>query len=350
MVPVRDSATAKKLIDSVEGLIKAGQNFDSVCAKLSEDQGSKTKGGVYDKVPSGQMVEEFNDFIFGNPVGTKGIVKTIFGYHYIEILTQKGSSPAYKIAYLSNQIIPSNETDNNASNQANLFAGDSRDQKSFMDNYEKKLKPKGIQLNNYPGIKPNEYKITGLGNSRSFIKDIYKAKQGEVLQPTRVGDNYVVAVVTEVFKEGTQSIATARNGIEPILRRKKKAEQIIKKIGKVSTVEAVATTLGKPVEVADSIRMTGTQSPILSNEPTVIGAAFNSANRGKVVPDAIEGLNAVYVIRIDNVAATAVVNANVAEQQKNMYMQAKQMAAYNNTALTALTKEASIADKRNDHY
>ena len=36
------------------------------------------------------MVPEFNDFIFGNPVGSKGIVKTEFGYHYIEILSQKG--------------------------------------------------------------------------------------------------------------------------------------------------------------------------------------------------------------------------------------------------------------------
>ena len=349
LVPVRDTATAKKLIDSVQGLIKAGQSFDSVCAKLSED-GTKDKGGVYENVTTGQMVEEFNDFIFGNQVGTKGIVKTIFGYHYVEILSQKGSAAAYKIAYLPIPVIASNETDNNASNQANLFAGDSRDLKSFDANYEKNLKPKGIQRGIGTDIKPNAFEVLGLGASRTFIKEIYKAKRGEVLQPTRVGDNYVVAVVTDVFEEGTQSVSTARAVVDQILRKEKKAEQIIKKIGKITTLEAVASLLGKQIEVADSVRMTESRSPALGNEPRVSGAAFNPDNKGKVVPEAIEGINAVYVIRVDSVSATAVGDANVAEQRKSRYQQTKQMAQYNNTVLVALRNNAKITDKRADRY
>ena len=94
-----------------------GSPFDSL-AKLSDDdpegenpQRGKYKGGIYDGVTAGGMVPEFNDFIFGNPVGTKGVVKTEFGYHYIEILSQKGGSPAYKIAYLALPIEASQETD-----------------------------------------------------------------------------------------------------------------------------------------------------------------------------------------------------------------------------------------------
>jgi len=101
--PVRDSASARKLIDSIQTAIRNGSSFDSL-VKLSEDPGSKEKGGLYEKVTAGGMVPPFNEFIFGNPVGTKGIVKTEYGYHYVEILSQKGSSPAYKIAYLSQQI------------------------------------------------------------------------------------------------------------------------------------------------------------------------------------------------------------------------------------------------------
>ena len=33
----------------------------------------------------------FNDFIFDHKVGESGVVKTEFGYHYIEILSQKGT-------------------------------------------------------------------------------------------------------------------------------------------------------------------------------------------------------------------------------------------------------------------
>ncbi|MEI9808223.1 MAG: peptidylprolyl isomerase [Bacteroidota bacterium] len=67
MYPVRDSAAAKKLIDSIQTAIRSGSNFDSLCAKLSEDQGSKDKGGKYEKVESGRMVSEFNDFYFRQP-------------------------------------------------------------------------------------------------------------------------------------------------------------------------------------------------------------------------------------------------------------------------------------------
>jgi peptidyl-prolyl cis-trans isomerase D len=353
-VELRDTITAKKLIDSIQTAIRNGSNFDSVCAKLSDDPGSKDKGGVYDNVPSGQMVAAFNDFIFENPVGTKGVVKTEFGYHYIEILSQKGSSPAYKIAYIPKQIIASTETDNNASNQANLFAGDSRDQKSFDDNFEKNLKPKGMVKGLEVGIVPTAAQIQGLGVSRTFVKNIYKAKRGEVLQPERIGENYVVAVVTEINEEGTLSVAKARISVEPLLRNKKKAEQIKQKIGKVTTLEAAASVLGKQPETIDSLRMSGSSgSASLGNEPRVIGAAFNPLNRGKVIPEAIEGSSGIYVIRVDNVTATAVANANVAEQRKAMYQQMKQFVENPRSGaypVNILRKNATIKDKRAAHF
>ena len=109
----------------------------------------------------------------------------------------------------------------------------------------------------------------------------------------------------------------------------KKAEILQKKIGTVSTLEAAAAALGgKTIEVADSIRLSGTQTSIVASEPKVIGAAFNPANKGKVVPQVIEGSSGVYVIRVDNVTATAVANANVAEQRKAKYQENKMRSAY----------------------
>ena len=90
--------------------------------KYSEDAGSKEKGGKYEMFPQAQMVGPFNDFSFDNSVGTKGVVKTDFGYHYIEVLKQTPRSPAYKIAYLSKAILPSSETIGAASAAAAAFA------------------------------------------------------------------------------------------------------------------------------------------------------------------------------------------------------------------------------------
>ena len=343
--PIRDSLLAKKTIDSIQTAIRNGSNFDSVCAKLSDD-GTKDKGGVYENVYSGQMVAPFNDFIFLNPVGSKGVVKTEFGYHYIEVLSQKGSDPAYKIAYLPTEIVASQETDNTAMNKANQFAGDSRDQKSFDETFEKTLKPQGIVKGLGMNIGPNDPQVQGLV-SRTFVKNIYSAKKGEVLKPERIGNDYVVAVVTEVLSEGTKSVSSARLSIEPLLRNQKKAEMLKKKIGKVTTLEAAASVLGKPIETIDSIRMSLKTTSALGYEPKVTGAAFNPSNKGKVVPEALDGINGVYVVRVESVSATPVTEGNVADQRKALYQQAKQSGA---NPLNALRSAATIKDKRADRY
>lgn len=352
--PVRDSATAYKLADSIRIAISKGSPFDSLCAQFSDDDGSKQKGGVYDKVVAGGMVAEFNDFIFGHPTGAKGIVNTQFGSHYVEILSQKGSSPAYKVAYLSQPIEASDETEATANNEAASFANSSRDQKSFDANAEK-LKSQGINKLFAPNIVPTAYEIQGLGISRPFIKSIYEAKAGEVLQPERVGENWVVAIVTEVNKKGTMPVAKARPLVEPLLKNRKKAELIKKKLGAITTLEAAAAAWGgKVIETADSLRFNDRLPMAIGFEPKVVGAAFNAANRGKVVTTAIEGANGVYVIRVDNVTATAVVNANVAEQRKlkqqqaTMQMQQMMMQGMdpNMINLTGLREAANIKDNR----
>ena len=240
---VRDTATAKTRIDSIQTAIRNGSNFDSLVVSLSDDPGSKDKGGVYENVPSGQMVSTFNDFIFLNGVGSKGVVKTEFGYHYIEILSQKGGGTGYKIAYLPKEIIASQETDSKAQNDANVFAGDSRNVKSFDETFEKNWKPKGYVKGIATDIKRVGGNVMGLGYSRQFVRDIYAASAGDVLKPERIDDNYVVAVVVEVLKEGTVGVAKARPQVEPLLMNKKKAEVIKKKIGNITTLEAASTAL-----------------------------------------------------------------------------------------------------------
>jgi peptidyl-prolyl cis-trans isomerase D len=323
MMQVRDDSAAKHLADSVRNLLSAGKPFDSLVRQFSEDPGSKDKGGVYENVTTGQMMAEFNDYIFTHHTGEIGVVKTDFGYHIIEILSQKGSSPAYKIAYFSAPIESSTETDNTANNAASSFAADSRDEKSFNENVDKKLKSKGINKLVAQDIHPNDFSVQGLGYSRELVKEIYKADKGDVIQPVRVGENYVVAVITEVDKPGVQSVAKARSMVEPVIRNKKKADQIKKKLGKISTLEAASAAIGQPVTPADSLRFNG-NNPALGFESRVIGAAFNPENKGKVVPEAIEGQSGVYVLRVEAISATAIDNANVQDQRNALRQQARQ--------------------------
>lgn len=361
-----DSVAASRRLDSAIGLINSGQNIVTVMKAVSEDTMASSADEGIMKFSANQIQDkqrfdqDFAKFIlFDGKKGQRKKIRTQYGYHYIEIVEQKNIEPHYKIAFFSKRIVPSDDTETRASNDANRFAGDSRDMKSFDANIEKDLKPRGILKAFASNIKPNDYYIPGFsGMSRSFIRSIYDAKKGEVIQPQLIGDKYVVAIVTEVLEEGTQPVGIARAMAEPVLRNKKKADQIKQKIGKITSLEAAATALNTTIETADSVRFLG-MSPAIGFEPKVIGASFNPANTGKVVTEPLEGQSGVYVLRVDNLIATSVVAGDVEEQKRMMEAQARQRAAgapdYTGQQqppphLMVLRKVSKIKDKRSKFY
>jgi peptidyl-prolyl cis-trans isomerase D len=296
---VRDDSTAKKLIDSIKSAIAGGVSFDEMVQKYSDDAGSKANGGKYEMFAQAQMVGPFNDFSFDNSVGAKGVVKTDFGYHYIEVLKQTPRSPAYKIAYLSKAILPSSETIGVASAAAAAFASASKDVKSFNE--------QAVKLNKqaFPatGIKAMDYEIPGIGESRTLVRWIYEKDINAISEPIEVGDSYFVAVITGEDKVGLASVASVKPQIEGILRDQKKAIQI-KQNFKGNTIEEIAASAKTIVQPADSINFNYSMIPGIGNEPKLVGAAFNKSLLNK--PSApIAGNAGVFVISVKSQGAKA---------------------------------------------
>ncbi|MBP8244749.1 MAG: SurA N-terminal domain-containing protein [Chitinophagaceae bacterium] len=355
-----DDSIASRRIDSIKLAINSGANWDSMVQKYNppSDGSRQNKGEMTfssTEIQGPNFAREFGQFILlDGKVGERKVVKTSFGYHFIEIMSAIKPSTHYKVAYLPKEIIASQETDNAALNEANSFAAESTDLKSFDDSYEKKLKAKGFQKGIATDILRASTSIRGLENaSRSFVKDIYAAKKGEVLKPERVDNSYVVAVVTEALEEGTMSTARARAaGAETEVRVKKKGELLKKKIGTVTTLEDAIAKLGglKQIEPIDSLRIYGSN---LSYEPKVIGAAFNPANKGKVVPEVLVGKQGVYVIRVEDQSSIAVPAEDINAVRQSRYQQAKQSLGNQysqNNPLTILRNAADIKDKRSERF
>jgi len=354
-----DSVASAK-IDSVKRAIESGANWGEMVTKYNpQTDGSRQNAGEMTfsstQIQDAGFAPEFAKFIlFDGRPGERKVVKTSFGYHYIEIQSFIKPTIHYKVGYLPREIVACQETDNSALNQANEFAAESKDHKAFETNYEKKWKAKGAIRNQAPNIASWSSEIPGLGLSRGFIRAIYDAELGEVLKPERVENNYVVAAVTEVLEEGTMPVEKARASVEPLLRNRKKADVLQAKVGKVTTLEAAAAAWGgKAVEVADSLRMTGGPNTSLGFEPRVIGTAFNTANLGKVVNTAIPGMNGVFVVRVDQQSTTPVVAGDIQEQRKARTEQAKQALANQyspNNPLSILRNAAEIKDERSKRY
>lgn len=297
--PIMDDSTAHKKADSILAAIKAGADFGAMAKQFSTDPGSKDKGGLYPAISYGQMVPEFNDFVFNKPVGSKDVVRTQFGYHVIEVVGNKGMSPAYRIAFVAKEIIPSETTITNANLEANKASAE-KDAKK-LDAYVKK---NGLQKIDVPNIvKENDYMLGNLQDARQVINWAFKANPGEVSEPFSLGDQFVVAIVDRVYKKGTQDVQTARPLAENSVREEKKAAAIIAKLGANPTLESAAAAYGKQVMIAgadSSLTFTSFSIKDIGQEPKLIGASFNTAYQAKVSP-AIAGKTGVYLLKVNSI-------------------------------------------------
>jgi peptidyl-prolyl cis-trans isomerase D len=321
--PLMEDSVAKKKIDSIRNLIeKGGQRFDSLAAHLSDDKSSAVKGGSVGWFGPNMMVKEFQDFAFGHKVGDKGVVKTQFGWHYIEVTGQKNFEPGDKVAYLSRKIEASRETDQAASGLASQFAGESRDARAFEDNLQKRH----LQRLVAPDITPGAINIIGVGPNRQLVRWIYDAELGNVSEPFPIGDKYVVALLTEINKAGTMSASQARSRVEPILRNRKKAELITKKLGNPASLDAAAASSGQILMHADTVDFANGSIPNAGREPKVVGASFDKSLAGKQASAPIAGNGGVFVIRVEKVGALSNPNGDMQQQRYAMEQQQRQIA------------------------
>jgi len=337
---IMEDSVAKKRIDSIQLAIEHGARFDSMAAKLSDDQGSKATGGDLGYFASGRMVKEFDDYCFNGKKGETKVVKTQFGYHLIEIEDQKNFNPAYKIAYLSKTISPSQATDENASGLASQFASESRNAKSFDDNLKKRNYNKLLATD----IKPNDMNVAALGSSRQLVKWIYGADKGDVSEVFTIDNKYVVATVTEINAEGIMSPAKARPRVEYIIRNEKKGEVIKKKIGTANTLESIAAATSQQVQKADSLNSSSPSFPNAGQEGKVGGYAFYAAAKGKVSAP-LAGNGGVYSIRTENIYAKSNSAASI-DQQRSTFIQNQRMAVNRGVMEAALKKASKVKDSR----
>ncbi|QNA44628.1 peptidylprolyl isomerase [Lacibacter sediminis] len=345
---IMSDSAALKLIDSIKNAVNGGANWGEMVKKYNPlSDGSRENNGEMtfsaNQVQQPNFAKEFADFILlDGKVGERKVVKTSFGYHYIEIMEQKKIEPAYKVAYFSRAVQPSDETISTASTAAAQFAAEARNAKQFEEAItKKKLVPRVAE------IRPTDYSIIGLGGARNLVKWVYENKVGNVSEPTTLGDKVVVALIAEEKEEGIPDAKTARIQVESIVRNQKKAAEIVGKIGNNRDLNQIATSFKTNVLRADSISFFSPFIPGVGMEPKVTGAAFNPAVKGKS-SEPIAGNTAVFVIRTENVGLQPAGNAAYIDRRLQMEGGMKQNAA--NAALQALRKAAKVKDRRIKFY
>jgi peptidyl-prolyl cis-trans isomerase D len=299
-------------------------------------------------IQSDNFARPFGDFLLNENGETKKVVKTQFGWHYIEILEKKDFQPSYKIAFMAKEIAPSDETINNANTEAIKLSGYAKNKKSF-DEYVAKHGLKEVDVPT--PIKENDYQLGTLQDARTIVKWAFDAKEGQVSEPFSLKDDFVVAIVDRRLKEGLPAPDVARPMVEGIIMNNKKADIIKKKLNNPSTLDAAAAAYNSQVLTTGEDSTLTFDAQIINgigHEPKVAGAAFNKNYQTKVSP-AIAGNSGVFVIKVDGVFAKEPVNEAMQKLQLNDEANRNVQAALSES-FQELKKTADIKDYRSKFF
>lgn len=349
--PTIDTAVAHKRIDSIAAAIASGASFDALEAQYSSDEAAhKEKGVMTFDIATIQNKDnfavEFGDFLLNEKGETRKTVRTNFGWHYIEILEKKNPAPAYKIAYVSKEILASDETVNAASLQANKLSGENRNIKAF-DAYIKKNNLENLKVELPTIVKENDFQVGGLSDARQLVRWAFEAKEGDVSEPFSIGDQYVVAAVKKIQPKGLPDASSARPMVETLVRNEKKAEIIKAKITASATLETAAAAYNVQVQTAgadSSISYGGQIINGVGAEPKVIGAAFNKANQAKASAP-IAGNTGVFLVKVLAIGNKAnPVQSSDADRARTLSQQ------LTNGFFESLRNNADIVDERSKIY
>lgn len=340
---------ANRLIDSLMIVLQASRGkFSDLAEEFSQDPGSASNGGVYEKVTPGQFVKPFDDVLFRTgSVGNLYKVRSQFGVHLVDIMSRSNSSSQRaKVAYIVEAIIPSTETENAVLASAQQFLNG----KSTLAEMKTAAEAAGLEVKATGALPVSNFAIAGLGSGQD-VRDImcwaFSADKGDV-SPTVHSftdpqlfyqNNHVVIGLEDVIAKGLPTIAAAREIASAQVTNRVKGKQLAGMLaGK--DLRAIAAEYKVTVDTINS-NPTLSTLPRVGAEPKVIAAAASVATGSLSAP--VVGNNGVYLVMpLDDAPAANSGNLPAARAQINATVRSRSA----NSLLPALRATAEIADER----
>ena len=328
-------AKAKELFKEVKNNVADFTAF----ARDNSDGPSAPQGGDLGYFQQGRLAEQFNDFIFSNPIGEIGLVETDFGFHIIKV---DDKEDIVQVATLSREVIASEETTNALFTNATKFEMETIENENEFSSIARTNEYLVRPVNS---IKELDENLPGLGLQRNVVQWAFN-------EDTNVGDikrfninnGYAVAQVTGKYKEGPMAPEDASLKVLPILRKERKAAQIIAaSTGKA--MDAFAKDNNVSVSTASALTVKSPTIPGAGSEPLVVGTAYGMA--AGETSGLLEGNTGVFMIEItQRTEAPKLDNySTYANSLKSNAANRVNTAVYN-----ALKEGAEIEDKRAVFY
>ncbi|MDB5159058.1 MAG: peptidylprolyl isomerase [Mucilaginibacter sp.] len=345
ITPTESGGTMAKALaraDSLKKLIETGKaTFASLAPVFSIDKASGSKGGELGTFGRGAMVPAFENAVFSGKKGEIKIVTSQFGVHLVEIEDQKGSSKVVKVATVDKVLSASSNTQSAAYSKAQAFLISLN-----KDNFDAEARKANLKIEEGNDISGIASSLPGLTEARDLVRWVFKSDKNDVSdQVFTVGDQYVVARVTEIKPKGTLSLDIVKKQIEPAVRNEVKgkilSDKFIAAASGSSSIEQIAQKAGTRVLPLQNIVFANPVIPGSSAEYKAVGTVFGLPV-GKISKP-ILGQQGVYVVSVNNFITPAPLTNAIREKEQiaQALLQRTQTQVFQ-----ALNDKANVKDNR----
>lgn len=257
----------------------------------------------------------------------------------LEITDIAKATPKAKVAIIERTVTPSSKTYSVIYNQAKQFIVNNATEEA----YRAAAKEAGMTI--YPAYNLNAIadKVASLKNSRPIVRWAFEAKEGQISDVFECGEEFIVALLTDVKDGDYMPIADVQNELKAEVMNRQKAAQIMATVGAPQTIAEAAEKMNTTAQTAESVTLGAYRFGNQGAEPAVIGKAMQMAQNGEQGVALVAGNAGVYAISVGTITASSV-EFDQAQQIQQLNMRTMYSLPYQ--AITLLQQEAEITDNR----
>ena len=254
-----------------------------------------------------------------------------------EVLDISPATPKVQLAILERNVTPSSKTYSVLYNQAKQFIVANPTEEAVRT----AATENGMVVTPQYNLLANTDKVGNLKSSRPIVRWAFEANEGAVSDVFECGDQFVVAVLTEVNDGDYRPLDAVRAELTLEATNNAKAKYIAQQLANVKTIEEAAEIAGTSVQTAEKVSLADYRFGNAGAEPAVIGATL--ALGENTLSEPIKGNMGVYVVKTG--AKTTAAGEFDAEQEKaNLTARSAYSLPYQ--AISLLEEKAEVEDNR----
>lgn len=278
----RTDEAARSALEGARKRVEAGEDFAKIAGELSDDPGSKTRGGDLGFFGRGRMIKEFEEAAFGAPAGSLvGPIKTSFGYHLIQVLEKRpaGQRPFAEAEPQVRARLAAERAEAQAQAKANELAAKIAAEKLASEAQLKALADNDtVMFITTPPFGVDEV-VAGIGRGTPFSSAAFALETGKTSTPIKIARGFAILQLVSESPARMPTLAEVESKVRPAALRAKAGELALARLNQArgalasgKTLADVAKELGVEVKESGEFGREGTIEGLGDARPVIAAA------------------------------------------------------------------------------